>query len=136
MVELSPHPIDVRAVEAAVAGIDCGALLSFVGTARDHNRGRVVTGLEYEAYAPMALAELGKIRAEIAERWPGVRLGVVHRVGAVALGEPAVVIVVAAAHRAEAYDASRYAIEELKSRVPVWKREHYADGTDWIANRS
>ncbi len=84
----------------------------------------------------MALAEMGKIEAEIGQRWPGSVVAIVHRTGTVAIGEPSVVISVGAAHRVEAYEASRYAIEELKARVPVWKRETYADGTAWIANRS
>lgn len=136
MVALSAEPLDVAAIERAVTGPRHGAVLVFSGVARDHNQGRPVVGLEYEAYAPMALAELGRIVAEVGERWPQAQVAVVHRTGAVAIGEPSVVIAVAAPHRADAYEASRYTIDELKARVPVWKRERYADGSDWIANRS
>lgn len=136
MVALSADPIDPAAVERAVTGPEQGAILVFSGVARNRNQGKGVTGLYYEAYAPMALAELGRIVAEVAARWPAARVAVVHRTGHVAIGEPSVVIAVGAPHRAEAYEASRYTIDELKARVPVWKRETYADGTEWIANRS
>lgn len=136
MVKLTAEPIEPRAVEAWVESPEHGAILTFAGVARNNHQGKSVDHLYYEAYEPMALAEMGKIEAEIAERWPGVRVVIVHRTGTVAIGEPSVVISVGAAHRVEAYEASRYAIEELKARVPVWKRETYADGTAWIANRS
>ena len=136
MLRFGADPIDVAAVEAAVRSPTHGAILVFSGVARDHNLGKGVSGLHYEAYEPMALAELGKIAAEVAERWPDTRLAIVHRLGTVAIGEPSVVIAVGSPHRAAAYEASRYAIDELKARVPVWKRESYADGTAWIANRS
>lgn len=133
---MSAGPIDVAAVEAAVTSPANGAILVFSGVVRDNNRGKGVIGLHYEAYEPMALAELGRIAAELTARWPDTRLAVVHRVGDVAMGEPSVVIAVGSPHRAAAYEASRYVIDELKARVPVWKQERYADGTAWIANRS
>lgn len=136
MVSLTADRIDAAALEALVAAPGHGALLTFAGVARNHNRGREVLGLEYEAYAAMALAEMAKIEREVGERWPGVAVAMVHRTGLVAIGEASVVIAVGAAHREEAYAASRTLIDELKARVPVWKRERYADGSDWIANRS
>ncbi len=136
MVELTADRIDTASLEALVSSSEHGAILVFAGVARNHNRGREVLGLEYEAYAPMALAEMAKIEAETAERWPGTRVAMVHRTGLVAIGEASIVIAVGSAHRDEAYQASRYLIDELKERVPVWKRERYADGSDWIANRS
>ncbi len=136
MLRFQADAVEVAAVEAAVTSPTHGAILVFSGVARDHNLGKGVTGLHYEAYEPMAVAELARIAAEVAERWPDTRLAIVHRVGAVAIGEPSVVIAVGSPHRVAAYEASRYAIDELKARVPVWKRETYADGTAWIANRS
>ena len=133
---MTGEPIDPREIERLVESPEHGALLTFAGVARNNHLGKSVDHLYYEAYEPMALAELGKIEAEIAEQWPGARVAIVHRTGTVAIGEPSVVISVGAAHRVAAYEASRYAIEELKARVPVWKRETYADGTAWIANRS
>ena len=136
MVALTADRIDAAALEASVSGPGNGAILVFAGVARNANRGREVLGLEYEAYAPMALAEMSRIEAEVEARWPGMQVAMVHRTGLVGIGEASVVIAVGTPHRDEAYQASRYLIDELKARVPVWKRERYADGSDWIANRS
>ena len=136
MVALTADRIDAAALEASVSGPGNGAILVFAGVARNANRGREVLGLEYEAYAPMALAEMSRIEAEVEARWPGMQVAMVHRTGLVGIGEASVVIAVGSPHRDEAYQASRYLIDELKARVPVWKRERYADGSDWIANRS
>jgi MoaE-MoaD fusion protein len=137
MIALTAHPLSVAAIEATVAGPQNGALLSFVGVARCTPAfgARAVVGLDYEAYAPMALAELLRIHAELCGRWPELRLAMVHRVGALSLGEPVVVVSVGSPHRALAYDASRAAIEALKARVPIWKKEIYADGSAWTSNR-
>lgn len=132
---LVDDPIDVRAVEAAVLSPSCGAVLVFLGTARDSFGDRRVLRLSYEAYAPMALAEMDRITDEIAARWPGTRAVIVHRLGVVPVQEPTVVIAVSSPHRSEAYDASRFALEALKARVPVWKKEIYEDGSAWKANQ-
>ena len=133
----SPDALQVREVEAAVADPGCGAVLTFVGTARRSAAfgAREVLALDYEAYVPMALAELAKIREEAMTQWPGIRLAMVHRTGRVAVGEVAVVVSVSSPHRAEAYEASRFSIEQLKARVPIWKKECYTDGADWTTNR-
>jgi len=123
---LSDAAIDVAAVERAVADPACGAVLLFLGTVRDHHRGRRVERLSYSAYRPMAEKTLERIVAEL-ETDP-VRVAIVHRLGEVPVGEPSVVIAVASAHRRAAYEASREALERLKREVPIWKREHYADG--------
>ena len=135
MIALSDTPIDAQVVTDSVRSPRFGAVITFEGLTRDHHEGRSVTGLWYEAYAPMAVAEMYRIAAEISVRWPGTAVAMVHRTGAVPIGEASVVIAVGAEHRGEAYEASRYAIDELKLRVPVWKRESYADGTAWIANK-
>jgi len=123
--------IDVEALERAVAGAGHGALVTFVGRARDHaDDGREVIELEYEAFDEMAASVLDEIAREAEQRW-GVTVAVVHRTGVVPIGEAAVAIVTAAAHRAEAYEASRFVIEAIKDRLPIWKRERFADGSEW-----
>ncbi|HMV67829.1 MAG TPA: molybdenum cofactor biosynthesis protein MoaE [Myxococcota bacterium] len=127
-------PIDVGPVIAAVADPGFGATLLFLGVTRDSFEGRGVTRLEYEAWPELALRELTRIEAEIAERWPGARVAVVHRLGVVPIGEVSVAIATGAAHRDACYAANRYAIEQLKARVPIWKKEIYVDGSTWKAN--
>jgi molybdopterin synthase catalytic subunit/molybdopterin converting factor small subunit len=128
---LADGPIDVVALERAVADTGHGALVTFVGRARDRaDDERVVIGLEYEVYPEMAAAVLAGIAAEAEERW-GAAVAVVHRYGAVPIGEAAVAIVTAAMHRAEAYEANRFVIEAIKERLPIWKRERFADGSEW-----
>lgn len=126
--------IDVASVRRAVEDPSLGAVLVFEGVARDTFEGRRVVGLAYEAYVPAAEAELARIGAEIVARWPGSRCAMVHRTGDVAIGEASVVIAVGTPHRAACYEASRYAIEQLKERVPIWKKEMYEDGSAWKAN--
>ncbi len=128
--------IDPRALEAAVWSRSCGGVAMFLGVVRDlADDGRAVNGLSYEAHEAMALAEFATIAHEVSERWPGVRLGIVHRIGDLRVGEIAVAVCAAAPHRAEAFESARYAIDELKERAAIWKKEHYADGTgDWVAN--
>ncbi len=131
-VELTAGPIDPRAVEARVAHAGAGAVCTFHGVTRDHNLGREVGHLEYEAYPAMALPALDRIAADIAARWPGARAALVHRVGRLEIGEASVVIAVSAPHRAAAFEACRYAIDALKTTVPIWKKEVWADGEAWI----
>jgi molybdopterin synthase catalytic subunit len=110
-----------------------GAALLFWGVVREQNDGRAVSRLEYSAYAPMAEREMLRIADEARERFGTGAIHVVHRVGMLEIGEASVAIAVASPHRAEAYEASRYVIEQLKQRVPVWKREGYVDGeTEWV----
>ena len=126
-------PLDPSALLAEVASSANGASILFVGTVREVNDGRAVSGIEYTAYETMAVHELEAIVAEAAARFGTNDIVVAHRVGRLGLGEASVVIVVAHPHRAEAYDASRFVIEELKRRVPIWKREEYLDGTrEWV----
>ena len=130
-VGLSDGPIDVEALER-IAGAGHGAVVTFVGRARNRgDDGREVTGLEYEAYPEMAEATLRAVAGEVPERWPDCSVAVVHRIGTVPIGEAAVVIVTAAPHRSGAYEANRYVIEAIKARLPIWKLEHFADGSRW-----
>jgi molybdopterin synthase catalytic subunit len=125
--------IDVTALMTEVGGTHNGATLAFIGTVRDVNDGREVSGMEYTAYRAMAERELETIASEAAERFATEDVAVEHRIGVLELGEASVAIVVAHPHRGAAYDASRYIIEQLKQRVPIWKLEHYVDGTrEWV----
>src|SRR4051812_34498755 len=111
-----------------------GATLLFIGTVRELNEGRAVSGMEYSAYQAMAVQELETIAAEAVARFGSEDIVVEHRLGTLELGEASVAIAVAHPHRGAAYDASRYVIEQLKQRVPIWKLEHYVDGTrEWVA---
>jgi molybdopterin synthase catalytic subunit len=128
---LTDQPIDVEALEASVAGPSHGALVTFVGRSRDvADDGRRVIELEYEVYPEMAASVLDEIGAEAETRF-GARVAVVHRFGVVPIGEAAVAIVTAAVHRAQAYEANRFVIEAIKERLPIWKRERFADGSEW-----
>jgi molybdopterin converting factor subunit 1 len=130
--ELTIRPLDARRMEAAVAHAGAGAICTFTGVVRDSSRGRSVTHLEYEAYAEMATAQMRKIADEIAERWPEARVAMSHRTGRLEVGEPSVVVSVSSPHRAEAIAACKWGIDRLKETVPIWKKEHSADGTYWI----
>jgi molybdopterin synthase catalytic subunit len=129
---LTDGAIDVAALEAALAASGHGAVVTFVGRARDRaDEGREVIELEYEAYPEMAAAVLAEIVVEAEARWTGSAVAVVHRVGIVPIGEAAVAIVTAAPHRSEAYEANRFVIEAIKQRLPIWKRERFVDGSEW-----
>lgn len=134
MIGITTEILDVAEVRKAVAEDAYGAVLVFEGVARDHSDGKSVLSLAYEAYTEMAVPEMERIAAEIAKKWPKTSLAMMHRVGEVPIGAAAVVIAVGAAHREECYEANRYAIEQLKSRVPIWKKEIYIDGSEWKAN--
>ena len=128
---LTDGPIDVEALERAVVDPGRGAIVRFVGMARNRaDDGREVTQLEYEVYPDMAASVLDEIAGEAEARW-NVAIAIVHRHGPVPIGEAAVAIVTGAAHRAEAYEANRFAIEAIKERLPIWKRERFADGSEW-----
>jgi molybdopterin synthase catalytic subunit len=118
---------------AEVQSTEYGAISLFAGTVRDTNDGRSVTAIDYSAYTSMAEAELGRILAEAEDRFAVTAIVVEHRVGSLALGDVSVAIVAAHAHRAPALDCTRFVIEEIKKRVPIWKQEHYADGSrEWV----
>lgn len=128
MSRLTDSAIDPAALLAAVASPRRGAVVLFLGTARDHHRGRAVTLLAYDAYRPMAEERLARIVAELSNPDEEIAVEIVHRLGEVPAGEASVAIAAASPHRAAAYDASRLALERLKKEVPIWKRESYADG--------
>jgi len=131
LVSLTHDPLDpaplVRFVETAAMG----AVVTFSGNVRDHNRGRRVEYLEYDAYVPMAERQLTTIAAEAVERW-SCRIAIQHRLGRLEIGEASVLVVTACAHRAAAFEACRWAMDTLKERVPIWKREVWEGGEAWI----
>ena len=130
---LSDQPLDPGALKTSLADSHAGACVTFEGWVRDHNDGRPVQSLDYEAYGPLAEKEGARIVAETLARFPVVRVVCVHRTGALRIGDLAVWVGVASAHRGAAFDACRTLIDEIKARVPIWKKEHYADGsTEWI----
>jgi molybdopterin synthase catalytic subunit len=138
LLRIGPEPLDLEAITAALtanaggdAGAD-GAVVTFLGLVRNHNAGRSVRYLEYEAYEPLAVKAFGTIAAEIAERWHDVRLGLHHRIGRLGIGEASIAIVTRSPHRGHAYAASRYAIERVKQIAPIWKREFFDGGDVWI----
>jgi molybdopterin synthase catalytic subunit len=129
------RPLDAVALLAAVGSSTQGASVLFIGTVRDMNDGRSVTALDYRAYTPMAERELVRIIDEAELAWPGAHVACEHRIGALALGDASVIVAASHPHRAEAFEACRFVIEQLKLRLPVWKREHYADGDlAWVEN--
>jgi molybdopterin synthase catalytic subunit len=129
---LTSDPLDLAALLTRVQSPSRGGVACFVGTVRDHHGGRNVVRLDYSAYAPMAEAECARIVAEAEARWH-VAAAVQHRIGTLEIGEAAVAVVAASAHRDEAFLACRYVIEEVKRRVPIWKREVFADGSvEWV----
>lgn len=129
---MTADALDAARIAASVQTSDCGAVATFVGLVRDHNAGRQVLWLDYEAYAPLAVVTFERIGIEAAERWPEVKLAIHHRTGRVEIGEASVVIVAASPHRADAFSACRYAIERVKQVAPVWKHEHFVGGDVWI----
>ncbi|MFP6641768.1 MAG: molybdenum cofactor biosynthesis protein MoaE [Myxococcota bacterium] len=129
---LSEAPLVERDVVARVAGDDAGGVVTFVGTVRNRARGHEIKHLEYEAYPEMAEREMEKIAVEAAERWPGVRVAMAHRVGRLEIGDAAVIIAACAPHRGEAFEACRFCIDTLKQTVPIWKKEVAVDGAYWV----
>ncbi len=133
MAHLTRSPIALEALLAEVSSPECGGTCAFLGTVRDGPEEHGVTAIEYSAYEEMVEGELGRIVAEVRERWSGARVAVRHRLGRIPAGDASIAIVTAAPHRAQAFEACRYVIEEVKRRVPVWKKELRADGSAvWV----
>ena len=138
-VALSTEALPVADATSWATTPDCGAVVAFSGVVRNHSEGRdEVSGLTYEAYEEAARSRLAEVAAATRQRWPAiVRLALLHRIGHIELSETSVVVVVSAPHRAEAFDAGRYAIDTLKASVPIWKREHWGPGasrhSEWAA---
>lgn len=132
-IEIVEAPIAADDLTAAAAHPASGATVVFLGTVRDHSEGKEgVTHLEYEAYLEQVEGKIGEIVDEARERWPVQRAAAVHRVGSLEVGESAVGVAVSSAHRGDAFEAARYVIDELKHRVPIWKKEHWPGGSEWV----
>jgi molybdopterin synthase catalytic subunit len=131
--EITREPIDKAGLERRLLTGAAGAVVTFDGTVRNQTKGRGVVKLQYEAYPPMAVKEMRKVGAEMRERWPEIeRIGIIHRFGELAVTESSVVIVVTSPHRRVAFEACHYAIDRVKQTVPIWKKEIFADGEEWV----
>jgi molybdopterin synthase catalytic subunit len=130
--EITNEPIDATALVEAVRTDEAGAVAVFYGVVRNHNCGRRVLYLEYDAYPPMAEKKMREIAAEVRQRWPVTGIAMRHRIGRLEIGEASVVIAVASAHRADAIAACHYAIDRLKEIVPIWKKEVFEGGEEWL----
>jgi len=135
MYEIAKDPIDIQSVIDKVVQREAGAINTFIGTVRELKKGKKTLYLIYEAYEPMAVKKLEQIGNEIKERWEGAEVAITHRVGKLDITDVAVVIAVSTPHRADSYEANRYAIERIKEIVPIWKKEHWEDGQEWIGNQ-
>ncbi|GAB3644108.1 molybdenum cofactor biosynthesis protein MoaE [Spirosoma arcticum] len=132
MIALTTDPIDVASALTHLQSAKAGAIDFFLGVVRDNTQDRPVDRLDYEAYDRMALSEMQKVVADATARWPVLRCVVIHRTGTLRIGEIAVLIGVATAHRADAFDACRYIIDTIKQTVPIWKKEIFTDGEVWV----
>ncbi|MCA9120833.1 MAG: molybdenum cofactor biosynthesis protein MoaE [Planctomycetales bacterium] len=133
MIELTTQPIDTQTVLHRVSSPQAGAVVLFLGTTREFTRGRQTRFLNYECYADMAEKKLAELDAIAQQRWPLVATAIVHRIGQLGLGEASVAIGVSSAHRQDAFEAGKWLIDTLKEVVPIWKQEHWADGTtEWV----
>ena len=133
MIEVIADAIDVASLKATLSNPGAGGFCAFEGWVRNENEGREVERLEYEAYAPLVISEGNKVLAEARERFPYLEARCVHRIGLLEIGDLAVWVGVASAHRDEAFKACRFIIDELKTRLPIWKKEHYVDGdSGWV----
>jgi molybdopterin synthase catalytic subunit len=136
MFRVTDKPIDLQELVDWVTDPEAGAIATFIGTTRNNNQGRKVIALDYEAYPEMAEKELARLGAEAKGKWQICRMAIVHRIGPVQITEPSVIIAVSAAHREAAFAACRFAIEEIKKTVPIWKKEVYEGGEIWIGTQS
>lgn len=133
LIHITNRPLDLEHVISLVAAPNLGGINVFLGTVRDQTKGKKVVRLEYEAYEPMALAEMTKIARQVNEKWAWSVIAIHHRVGTLRIGETAVIIAVATPHRGDAFAACKFAIDTLKETVPIWKKEVFEDGEEWVA---
>ena len=133
MIRLTTEPIDYHALTEQVCRPNCGAVVTFLGTVRDLTGDRVTRALDYEAYPGMAEKKMAEIERDTRARWPVGEIALVHRLGHLDVGEVSVAVAVSCPHRAQAFEACRFAIDRLKELVPIWKKENWADGsTEWV----
>ncbi|OLO27335.1 molybdenum cofactor biosynthesis protein MoaE [Alkalihalophilus pseudofirmus] len=132
---ITDQPIHIEEVVGKVIHPHAGAINTFIGTVRELTKGKKTLFLQYEAYVSMAEKKLAQIGKEIEQKWPEARTAITHRIGRLEISDIAVVLAVSTPHRADSYEASRYAIERIKEIVPIWKKEHWEDGEAWIGDQ-
>ena len=132
---ITEEVISIQEVVDKVVHPNAGAINTFIGTVRELTKGKKTIYLKYDAYISMAEKKLAQIGDEIQERWPNTLVAITHRIGRLDITDIAVVIAVSTPHRAHSYDASRYAIERIKEIVPIWKKEHWEDGEEWMGDQ-
>lgn len=135
MIKITEKSIDVQKVIETASSLGAGAVNVFIGTVRNNAHGKKVVWLEYEAYESMAVAEIRKIIDDASHRWPLLGWAVSHRVGTLKPGEVSVVVAVSSPHRRESFEACQYIIDTLKEKAPIWKKEHFEDGEEWVSAR-
>jgi molybdopterin synthase catalytic subunit len=135
MIKITEKPIDVQKVIDTACSLGAGAIDVFIGTVRNNAHGKSVVWLEYEAYEAMAVAEIRKIIDEASHRWPLLGWAVSHRIGTLKPGEVSVVVAVSTPHRRESFAACQFIIDTLKEKAPIWKKEHFQDGEEWVSAR-
>ena len=133
--EITDRPINLQEVIDKVVRRNAGAITTFIGTVREMTAGKKTLFLTYEAYVPMAAKKLEQIGEEVKEKWGDIDIAITHRIGKLEISDVAVVIAVSTPHRKDAYEANQYAIERIKEIVPIWKREHWESGEQWIGNQ-
>ncbi len=132
-IHISETPLDIQEITALASGSGNGAITTFIGTVRNATSGKEVHGLDFEAYAPMAIREMQKIAEEVKERWKIETVVIHHRIGSLGVGDIAVIIAVSAPHRKNTFAACQYCIDTLKETVPIWKKERFTDGEVWVS---
>ena len=135
MIKITEKSIDVQKVIETASSLGAGAVNVFVGTVRNNAHGKKVVWLEYEAYESMAVAEIRKVIDDASHRWPLLGWAVSHRVGTLKPGEVSVAVAVSSPHRRESFEACQYIIDTLKEKAPIWKKEHFEDGEEWVSAR-
>lgn len=135
MIKITDKSIDVQKVINTASSLGAGAVNVFIGTVRDNANGKNVVWLEYEAYESMAVAEIRKIIDDASHRWHLLGWAVSHRIGTLKPGEVSVVVAVSSPHRRESFEACQYIIDTLKEKAPIWKKEHFQDGEEWVSAR-
>ncbi|QAS51635.1 molybdenum cofactor biosynthesis protein MoaE [Halobacillus litoralis] len=132
---ITDKPLEVSSMVELVTRREAGAINTFIGTVREFTEGKRTLFLQYEAYTSMAEKKLEEIAEEIDRKWPDVKIAIAHRIGRLEISDIAVIIAVSTPHRDDSFEASRYAIERMKEVVPIWKKEHWENGQEWIGNQ-
>jgi len=136
MIEITHDVLDAESITSQVKHDAAGAVVTFLGTTRDHTGDRRVLSLEYEAYRPMADQQLARVAEDMGQRWDLTGVAIAHRLGRLEVGETSLVVAVSAGHRKEAFEACHYGVDRIKQIVPIWKKEHFEDGEVWVGSQA